>query len=80
MPIPFPPHVAKDVKQSRGLYEIVKEQGIDGAAGIVQGEHALNQIEHDQDWAAAERGPYGPGSFPLPYLPETESEPAGSAS
>ena len=80
VPIPFPPHVAKDVKESRGLYEIVKEQGVDGAAGIVQGEHALNQIELDHHSDAAERGPYGPGSFPLPYLPETESEPAGSAS
>jgi succinate dehydrogenase / fumarate reductase iron-sulfur subunit len=44
-PIPFPPHVAKDVKESRALYNLVKEQGRDGALGIVQGEHALGRIE-----------------------------------
>jgi succinate dehydrogenase / fumarate reductase iron-sulfur subunit len=80
VPIPFPPHVAKDVKESRALFEIVQEQGVAGAAGIVQGEHALNQIEPDHDSALAERGPYGPGSFPAPYLPEPEPEPAGSSS
>jgi succinate dehydrogenase / fumarate reductase iron-sulfur subunit len=45
VPPPFPPHVAKDVKESRRLYELVKEQGRDGAAGIVQGEKALSRIE-----------------------------------
>jgi succinate dehydrogenase / fumarate reductase iron-sulfur subunit len=45
VPPPFPPHVAKDVKESRALYSLVKEQGRDGAAGIVQGEHALGRIE-----------------------------------
>ena len=80
VPIPFPPHVAKDVQESRALYDIVKEQGVEGAAGIVQGESALGRIEHERGSAAAERGPYGPGSFPEPYLPETETEPAGSAS
>ena len=78
VPLPFPPHVAKDVKQSRALYDIVKEQGVSGAAGIVQGEHALGKIEEHHDSDAAERGPYGPGSFPLPYLPEPEPEAAGS--
>ena len=38
VPPPFPPHVAEDVKESRALYNLVKEQGRDGAAGIVQGE------------------------------------------
>ncbi|MDX6505196.1 MAG: hypothetical protein QOE29_2321, partial [Gaiellaceae bacterium] len=28
------------------LYDLVKEQGRDGAAGIVQGEKALERIEH----------------------------------
>ncbi len=45
VPPPFPPHVAKDVKESRLLYDLVKEQGRDGAAGIVQGEKALSRIE-----------------------------------
>jgi succinate dehydrogenase / fumarate reductase iron-sulfur subunit len=45
VPSPFPPHVAKDVEESRGLYELVKQQGRDGAAGIVQGEKALSRIE-----------------------------------
>ncbi len=80
VPLPFPPHVAKDVKQSRALYDIVREQGVSGASGIVQGEHALGKIEPHHDSDETERGPYGPGSFPKPYLPDTEPEPAGTAS
>jgi hypothetical protein len=34
------------VKESRALYDLVKEQGRDGALGIVQGERALSRIEH----------------------------------
>src|SRR5437870_5595240 len=49
VPPPFPPHVAKDVKQSRALYNLVKEQGRDGALGIVQGEHALGRIEFTEE-------------------------------
>ena len=45
VPPPVPPHVAKDVDQARALYDIVKSQGVDGALGIVQGEHALGRIE-----------------------------------
>src|SRR5213596_4409222 len=45
VPLPVPPHVAKDVGQARALYDIVKKQGVDGALGIVQGEHALERIE-----------------------------------
>ncbi len=50
VPPPFPPHVAEDVKESRALYNLVKEQGRDGAAGIVQGEKGLSRIEfaHEQ--------------------------------
>jgi len=44
-PLPIP-HTAKDVKEARALYDLVKEQGRDGAAGIVQGEKALGRIEH----------------------------------
>jgi succinate dehydrogenase / fumarate reductase iron-sulfur subunit len=55
VPPPVPPHVAEGVKESRALYNLVKEQGRDGAAGIVQGERALSRIEfaerheHDAD-------------------------------
>src|SRR5438876_3277333 len=48
-PIPFPPHVAKDVKESRALYNLLKEQGREGALGIVQGEHALGRIEFAEE-------------------------------
>ena len=49
VPPPFPPHVAEKVKEARALHDLVREQGRDGAAGIVQGEHALAQIEHVLD-------------------------------
>jgi hypothetical protein len=49
IPPPVPPHVAKDVRQSRALYNLVKEQGRDGALGIVQGEHALGRIEFAEE-------------------------------
>ena len=49
-PVPLP-HTAKDVKESRALYNIVREQGRDGAAGIVQGEKALKHIEFVQQQA-----------------------------
>jgi len=49
VPPPFPPHVAKDVKEARQLRELVKEQGREGALGIVQGEHALGRIEFQQE-------------------------------
>ena len=46
VPLPFPPHVAEDVKESRALYDLVKEQDRQGAMGIVQGERALSRLEH----------------------------------
>jgi succinate dehydrogenase / fumarate reductase iron-sulfur subunit len=45
VPLPFPPHVADRIKESRALYDLVKTQSRDGALGIVQGEHALGLIE-----------------------------------
>src|SRR5215468_5925078 len=45
VPPPIPPHVAAEVNESRALYDLVKQQGRDGALGIVQGEHALERIE-----------------------------------
>jgi succinate dehydrogenase / fumarate reductase iron-sulfur subunit len=54
-PVPVP-HVAEDVKESRALYNLVREQGRDGAAGIVQGEKALKHIEFAKEQAAREGG------------------------
>jgi succinate dehydrogenase / fumarate reductase iron-sulfur subunit len=56
VPPPFPPHVAKDVKEARALYNLVREQGRDGAAGIVQGEKALKHIEFAKEQAEREGG------------------------
>ena len=42
------PHSADKVNESRALYNLVKTQGRDGAAGIVQGERALARIEHTE--------------------------------
>jgi len=54
VPPPIPPHVAKDVNQARALYDLVKSQGVDGALGIVQGEHALSRLEFDRESAERE--------------------------
>jgi hypothetical protein len=73
VPPPFPPHVAKHVEEARALYDLVKEQGEEGAAGIVQSEKALGHLAHGEgDSEAAARGPYGEGSFAAPYLPGEE--------
>jgi succinate dehydrogenase / fumarate reductase, iron-sulfur subunit len=45
--VPLVPHVADEVHEARALYEVVKSQGRDGAAGIVQSERALARLEHD---------------------------------
>jgi succinate dehydrogenase / fumarate reductase iron-sulfur subunit len=74
VPLPVPPHVAKDVPQARALYDIVNSQDRTGAMGIVQGERALSRLEHGHASANAERGPYGEGSFPRPFLPGEEPE------
>jgi hypothetical protein len=44
--VPLIPHVADEVQEARALYEVVKAQGRDGAAGIVQTERALGRLEH----------------------------------
>jgi len=67
VPPPFPPHVAKDVKESRQLYNLVKQQGRDGALGIVQGEHALGRIEFTEEAGVRESAPeIQPGVEPPP--------------
>jgi succinate dehydrogenase / fumarate reductase iron-sulfur subunit len=57
VPLPFPPHVAENVKQARDLYNLVKEQGRDGAAGIVQGEKGIAYIEFADEQTEPGTGP-----------------------
>ena len=65
VPPPFPPHVAEGVGESRALYNLVSEQGRDGAAGIVQGERALARIEHTDEGGARRDAPeITPGETP----------------
>ena len=54
VPPPFPPHSARDVDESRALHDLVKVQGREGAAGIVQTEKALERIEFIQHHGTAE--------------------------
>jgi succinate dehydrogenase / fumarate reductase, iron-sulfur subunit len=68
VPLPFPPHVAKGVRESRRLHDLLFEQDKRGYAGIVQGEPALAKLAHG--YREGERDPYGPGSFPRPYVAE----------
>src|SRR3954466_5138535 len=87
VPLPVPPHVAKDVPQARALHDIVRSQDRQGALGIVQGERALSRLSHGHGAAdgarghGAEdvaRGRYGEGSSPRPFLPgEDGAPPAG---
>jgi succinate dehydrogenase / fumarate reductase iron-sulfur subunit len=57
VPLPIPPHVAEGVKEARALYNLVKEQGVDGAAGIVQGEKGLAMIEFADEHVEPGTGP-----------------------
>jgi hypothetical protein len=52
------------VEESRALYNLVREQGRDGALGIVQGEHALERIEFIEEARAREETQ--PGAEPPP--------------
>ncbi len=74
----FPPHVAANVGEARKLHKLVHEQGRLGYIGHVQGERALAKLAHGYEEG---RDPYGPGSFPRPYLPgeEQTKEPEGGA-
>ena len=75
VPPPFPPHVAKDVKESRRLFDLVKEQGRDGYAGIVQGEHALAKLSHgDVGDETLEEIYERPGAFVRPYVEGEEAQ------
>ena len=81
VPLPFPPHVAKDVRRRAACTSSSGEGGRDGYWGIVQGERALARLAHGH--GDGDRDPYGEGSFVRPYLPEdeppTEPEAIGGA-
>ncbi|MEX2253174.1 MAG: hypothetical protein WD649_03400, partial [Thermoleophilaceae bacterium] len=67
VPPPGPIHVAENQRQARALYDIVKQQGQDGALGIVQGEHALARIEFTEEGGARRAAPeIQPGVEPPP--------------
>jgi len=66
----FPPHVAANVGEARALHKLVHAQGKLGYEGHVQGEQAHEKLSHGYDDS---RDPYGPGSFPRPYLPEEKA-------
>jgi succinate dehydrogenase / fumarate reductase iron-sulfur subunit len=75
VPPPFPPHVAKDVKESRRLADITTgDNGLRGFSGIVQGEKALGRLAHGHGVGSEtlEEIYNRPGAFKRPYLPEDE--------
>jgi succinate dehydrogenase / fumarate reductase, iron-sulfur subunit len=73
VPPPVPPHVAKDVRESRNLYDLVRDEGVHGYAGIVQGEHALAKLSHGHGADETLEQIYDrPGAFPRPWVPDVE--------
>jgi succinate dehydrogenase / fumarate reductase iron-sulfur subunit len=70
VPPPFPPHVAADVGEARALRNLVREQGREGAAGIVQGARARARLAHGH--TDGDHDLYGDDAFPRPYLPGEE--------
>jgi succinate dehydrogenase / fumarate reductase iron-sulfur subunit len=75
VPPPFPPHVAKNVKESRRLYELTTQQGPKGYMGIVQGEHALGRLAHGHTGEETLAEIYArPGAFTRPFIAGEELE------
>ena len=73
VPPPVPPHVAKNVRQARQLHDLLQQQGVNGYAGIVQGEHALGKLAHGHVSGETLEEIYDrPGAFPRPYIEEAE--------
>jgi hypothetical protein len=70
VPLPFPPHVADKVDESRALRKLVQDQGREGALGIVQGERALSRIEEGTEggshggWGSRDAADITPGEEP----------------
>jgi succinate dehydrogenase / fumarate reductase iron-sulfur subunit len=77
VPPPFPPHVAKDVKEARRLYDIVQQSGRRGFYGQVQGERALAKLAHGHSGDETLEEIYArPGAFHRPFIADEEI-PAG---
>ena len=76
VPPPFPPHVAKNVKESRRLHDLVRDQGRDGYAGIVQGEHALARLAHGHGVGdqTLEEIYDRPGAYHRPFIADEEAD------
>src|SRR5579872_2414276 len=76
VPPPFPPHVAKDVRESRRLHDLVRDQGVAGYDGIVQGEKALGRLAHGHGVGlqSLEEIYNRDGAFLRPFLPEVEEK------
>jgi succinate dehydrogenase / fumarate reductase, iron-sulfur subunit len=75
VPPPVPPHVAQDVDESRKLYDLVHEQGRDGAAGIVQGERGIARMEYLHETSDPDEVPaslIGPEATPGEEPPHAE--------
>jgi hypothetical protein len=73
VPPPFPPHVAKDVREARRLYDLTVRESSDrrGYDGIVQGEHALARLAHGHSGEETLEQIYDrPDAFHRPYLPD----------
>jgi len=70
VPPPFPPHVAKNVKESRRLHDLVRDEGVSGYSGIVQGEKALSRLAHGHGVGeeTLEEIYERPGAFHRPYI------------
>jgi succinate dehydrogenase / fumarate reductase, iron-sulfur subunit len=73
VPPPFPPHVAKDVRESRRLHDLVRDRGLSGYDGIVQGEHALAALAHGHTGSETLEQIYErPDAFRRPYMQDDE--------
>jgi len=74
VPPPFPPHVAKDVREARRLYDLtVRDSGRRGFDGIVQGERALARLAHGHTGEETVDEIYErPGAFHRPYIAEEQ--------
>ena len=65
VPPPVPPHVAKDVDEARALYDLVKHEGERGRT-TASCRWSTRSGGSSSRPRAAEREPYGEGSFPAP--------------
>src|SRR5262249_53994752 len=79
VPPPVPPHVANDVREARNLPGIVRDRGVKGYAGIVQGESALARLAHGHSGEETLEEIYArPGAFHKPFIAD-EAETVGAA-